>query len=259
MNLLKKAGAMLAIVIASFTILTSTAYAADYTIVKNDSLYKIGILFDTTVDTIVKDNRLSSTTIYPGQVLSVQAPVHTVKGGDTLYLIAKQYGISLTALQKANNKWDSYIYPGQQLLIPKGRLIDESTATSNPSKAVISYTQAEVDLLARLITAEAIGETYEAKVGVGAVVVNRVKSAEWPSTINAVINHVAGGYHQFTPVKNGMINNKPSDDSIKAAWAALYGADPSKGALFYFDDSSTNQWMWSKTITARIDSMVFVK
>ncbi|NLP33909.1 MAG: cell wall hydrolase [Clostridiales bacterium] len=56
--------------------------------------------------------------------------------------------------------------------------------------------------------------------------------------INAIINHVAGGYHQFTPVKNGFINNKPTDVSIKAAWAALYGADPSKGALFYFDDSS---------------------
>lgn len=259
MSLLKKAGAMIATAIASVAFITSTAYAADYTVVQNDSLYKIGTLFNTTVNSIMTDNRLSSTTIYPGQILDVPAPIHTVKRGDTLYRISIRYGISLTALQKANNEWDGRIVPGQQLLIPQGRLIEKSIPATNTSKTVISYTQAEVDLLARLITAEAIGETYDAKVGVGAVVVNRVQSSEWPSSINTVINHVAGGYHQFTPVKNGMIHNQPTDDAVKAAWAALYGADPSKGALFYFDDSSTNTWLWSKAITARIDSMVFVK
>jgi spore germination cell wall hydrolase CwlJ-like protein len=94
---------------------------------------------------------------------------------------------------------------------------------------------------------------------VGGVVVNRVQSTEWPNTISAVINHVIGGYYQFTPVKNGFINNPASKDAIKAAWAAMYDSDPSKHAMFYFDDTSKNQWLWSKTVTVRIDNMVFVK
>lgn len=229
-----------------------TAFAASYTVAANDSLYKIGQLFHTPVSTLKQDNNLSSGTIYPGQVLYVAAKVHTVKSGDSLYTIAKQYGIALDALRKANNKWDNQLIPGQKLTIP-------GVKASGSSDAVISYTKSELDLLARLIEAEAGGESYPAKVAVGAVVVNRVQSPDWPGTIKKVINHVAGGYYQFTPVKNGMIKKPASSDSVKAAKAALYGSDPSNGALFYFDNSSTNAWLWAKPRTASIDNIIFVK
>jgi spore germination cell wall hydrolase CwlJ-like protein len=110
-----------------------------------------------------------------------------------------------------------------------------------------------------LITAEATGQPFNAKVGVGAVVVNRVQSKEWPNSINSVINQVIGEYYQFSPVKNGHINKPASKVARKAAWTAIKGGDPSNGAMFYFDDSSTNQWMWSKPHTAYIGNMVFVE
>lgn len=243
---------VLILVCVLYSTLPTTVYAADYTIVTNDSLYKISQLFGTPVNTIMLDNHLTTDTLYPGQVLYVEAKLHTVISGDSLFTIARQYGVPLDSLRKANNKWDDRIIPGQQLMIPGAKPI-------GGSNTVIPYTNSELDLLARLIEAETAGETYEAKVAVGAVVVNRVQSPEWPSTITLVINHVAGGYYQFTPVKNGSINKPASSDSIRAAWAALYGSDPSRDALFYFDDSSTNQWLWSKTRTAYIDNMVFVK
>ncbi len=242
---------MIALCILSF-LPPSAALAASYTVAANDSLYKIGQLFQTPVSTLKQENSLSSDTIYPGQILSVSAKLHTVKSGDSLYTIAKQYGVPLDSLRKANNKWDSQIRPGQKLLIP-------GVPASGSSDAVISYTSSELDLLARLIEAEAGGESYQAKVAVGGVVVNRVQSPDWPNTVKKVINHVAGGYYQFTPVKNGMIKKSASADSVKAAKAALSGSDPSKGALFYFDDSSTNAWLWAKTKTAYIGRMVFVK
>lgn len=229
-----------------------TAFAADYTVVTNDSLYKISQLFNTPIATIKQDNNLTTDSIYPSQLLYVSAKLHTVISGDTLFLIAKQYGVPLDSLRKANNKWNDNILPGAQLIIP-------AVKTTSSSNTVIPYTNSELDLLARLIEAEAAGEVYEAKVAVGGTVVNRVQSPDWPSTITAVINHVSGGYYQFTPVKNGTISKPASSDSIKAAWAALYGSDPGNEALFYFDDSSTNQWLWSKTRTAYIDNMVFVK
>lgn len=250
---MKRLGKILLIALCIlFSFSPVTAFAANYTVAANDSLYKISQLFNIPVSTLKEDNSLSSSTIYPGQVLYVSAKVHTVKSGDSLYTIAKQYGVALDALRKANNKWDNQLRPGQKLTIP-------GVKASKSSDAVISYTSSELDLLARLIEAEAGGEAYQAKVAVGGVVVNRVQSPDWPNTITKVINHVTGGYYQFTPVKNGMIKKPASSDSIKAAKEALYGSDPSKGALFYFDDSSTNEWLWAKTRTAYIDNMVFVK
>ncbi len=253
MKFMKRAVTLAASMVVSFSLFATTAFAADYIIVPNDSLYKIGLLFDTPVTTLMADNALGSPMIYPGQRLKVPAEVYTVKNGDSLYLIGLRYGISLDALRKANGKWDSMLYPGQKLILPGIKPAPESANT------VITSTPEEVNLLARLIRAEAVGEPYEAKVAVGAVVVNRVKSSDWPNHIFGVINQVIGGYYQFTPVKNGQINYAPTDDCIKAAWAALYGSDPSHGAMFYYDNSTTNQWILSKPVTARIGAMVFVK
>lgn len=235
--------------------LANTAFAANYTVQPNDSLYKIGQLFGSSASTISSDNKLTGSMLYPGQVLYVRASTYTVKSGDTLYLIAKKLGVSLDLLRKANNKWNNTIYPGQKLNIPASK----TPAAAAPSgKAVIKYTQAEVDLLARLVRAEAESEPYSAKVGVAAVVVNRVKSDLFPDSITSVIYEKSGGYYQFTPVENGWINNPATATDRQAALEALNGSDPSHGALYYFDDSATNKWLWSKPILARIGHMVYV-
>ncbi|MDF2673322.1 MAG: peptidoglycan-binding protein [Clostridiales bacterium] len=233
-------------------LLNHSAYAATYTIISGDSLYKIGNLFRTNSSAIMRDNNLSSARIYPGQVINVPGEAYTIKSGDTLSQIAKRYGLSLYTLRRGNNKWDDIIYPGQKLYLPG------IVSTPQIAQAVIPYTASDLDLLARLIRSEAENQPYNAKVAVGAVVVNRVQSSEWPNTIRGVIYQVSGGYYQFTPVLNGTINKPATDVDIKAAYDALYGADPTNGAMFYFDDSATNQWLWSKPVAARIDRMVFV-
>jgi len=254
----KKAKAFLITMLASLILPYTAANAATYTVVSGDSLYTIGKLFNTTSSAIMKDNNLSSEMIYPGQKLNVASDTYTVKSGDTLYLIAKRYGLSLYSLQKANNEWDNYIYPGQKLILP-GIVSSKAQATyAAANKAVVPYSSSELDLLARLITAEADSEPYNAKVGVGAVVVNRIQDARFPNSISSVIYQKSNGYYQFTPVENGWINRAASADAKKAAFDALHGSDPSNGALFYFDDSATNKWLWSKPIKAWIGRMVFV-
>lgn len=254
MNILKKLGTMTAVLALAAAFLANSAFAANYTVQSNDTLYEIGQLFGTPSSTIRSDNGLSGNMIYPGQVLYVRADTYTVKSGDTLYLIANRLGVSLDLLRKANNKWDNTIYPGQKLAVP---------ASNNSGAAVlkqvsINYTQAEVDLLARLVRAEAEGEPYQAKVGVAAVVVNRVKSDLFPNSITSVIYQKDSGYYQFTPVENGWISRPATATDRQAALEALKGIDPSHGALYYFDDSATNKWLWSKPILARIGHMVYV-
>lgn len=263
---LKKFTTVAASILLSLTIGFTNVSAADYRVVRNDTLYKLSVLFKTPVSTLKSDNKLSTSSLYPGQVLNVPAKMYTIKRGDTLNLIAKRYGITVSAIRKANKKYNNTLIPGQLLMLPgikpgtqSVQAMTKTMSSKNVgSKAIISYTSAEENLLARLITAEASGQPYDAMVGVGAVVVNRVQSPDWPNTIQDVIYHNAGGYQQFTPVKNGYINNPATEIAKKAAHEALYGADPSNGAMFYFDDSSTNQWLWSKTIAARIGKIVFV-
>jgi N-acetylmuramoyl-L-alanine amidase len=250
----------------SFLIFPSSSFAATYKVTTHDSLYTVSKLFKTSVSTLKKSNNIYSTEIHPGQKLKVSAVTYTVKKGDTLFVIAKKYGITVSALKKANAEWDNSITPGKKLIIPgvkphttakKATTMSLKSATAD--KAVISYSKDDLQLLAKLITAEASGQPYDAMVGVGAVVVNRVQSKKWPNTIKSVIYQVSGDYYQFSPVKNGYINNPPTAIAIKAAKAALYGNDPSKGAMFYFDDSSTNKWLWSKPLKAKIGNMVFVE
>lgn len=139
-----------------------------------------------------------------------------------------------------------------------------TAAPANPEPAPVraaaepkSQIDGDVDVLARLIMAEAQGEPYAAKVAVGAVVLNRVQSGQWASTIKGVIYQKSGGYFQFTPVENGWINKPADAECIKAAKAALGGADPTNGAQFYYDDSVTNEWIQAKPVSTKIGSMIY--
>ncbi|MDF2944684.1 MAG: hypothetical protein K0S01_3542 [Herbinix sp.] len=230
----------------------TVASAATYTVTANNSLYSISKLFNTSINSLRQSNNFDEDSLTPGDKIYVPAHVYKVKSGDSMYEVATKYEIPVSNLKKANSQTGNSIVPGEKLIIP-------GVKPSKKSDTVISYSSSEVDLLARLIEAEAGGETQQAKIAVGAVVVNRVQSGDWASSIKGVINQKFGAYYQFTPVKNGMINKKASSNSKKAAWTALYGSDPSKGAIFYFDQSSTNQWLWSKKQTAQADHLVFVK
>jgi len=269
MGLLKKGKAFFATMLLVMIFPGTIASAASYTVSQGDSLYKIGKLYNITSSELMKTNNLPSDLIYPGQKLIVPSSAYTVKSGDTLYIIAKNHFISLDSLRIANNKWDDNIYPGQILNLPSGAATSNkeqesqsysatSNATSNiTNNATIPYSAYELDLLARLITAEADSEPYSAKVAVGGVVVNRVEDSRFPNSITDVIYEKSYGYYQFTPVENGWINKPASQSSNQAAYEALNGSDPSNGSLFYFDDSSKNKWLWSKPIKARIGKMVY--
>lgn len=125
-----------------------------------------------------------------------------------------------------------------------------------PEHTDLQY-KGDLDLLARLITAEAQGEPYEAKVAVGAVVINRVQSGVWANTIKDVIYQNINGYYQFTPVVNGWIDKPALPECIQAAEAAMNGADPTNGAQFYYDNKTTNAWILSKPVSIQIGHMIY--
>ncbi len=113
-----------------------------------------------------------------------------------------------------------------------------------------------LNLLARAISGEARGETYEGQVAVGAVILNRVDHSSFPNTIAGVI-YQSGA---FDSVSDGQINMEPTTTAVKAARDALNGWDPSGGAIYFFNPAtSTSKWIWSRPIVRVIGSHYFAK
>lgn len=112
------------------------------------------------------------------------------------------------------------------------------------------------ELLARIISAEAKGETYNAQVAVGAVILNRVRHPSFPNSIVGVIYQPGA----FAGVKDGTLS-KPVSDSVKrAAQDAMNGVDPSFGAIYFYNlKTATSQWIHSRSVVLDIGNIRFCK
>ena len=140
---------------------------------------------------------------------------------------------------------------GAKTLAALGMKISSSTSGSSTSS---SYSSADVNLLAKLIYGEARGESYVGQVAVGAVVLNRVKSASFPNTISGVIYQ----RYAFTAVDDGQINLTPDANAKKAAQDAMNGWDPTYGAIYYYNPkTATSSWIFSRKTTVTIGNHIF--
>ena len=107
----------------------------------------------------------------------------------------------------------------------------------------------DLDLLARLISAEARGEPYEGQVAVGAVVINRVGHPSFPNSIAGVIYQPGA----FSCLDDGQFNEPVSESAYRAARDAMNGWDPSYGAIYYFNPATaTSKWIWSRPLIVDI-------
>ena len=114
----------------------------------------------------------------------------------------------------------------------------------------------DVNLLGKLVHAEARGEPYKGMVAVAATVLNRVSSSKFPNTIAGVI-YQAGAY---TCVSDGQINLEANSQSKKAAQDAINGWDPTSGCIYYFNpNTATSSWIWSRPQVITIGSHIFCK
>ena len=134
-------------------------------------------------------------------------------------------------------------------------IILNNNVTNDVSLAAGSSTS-DIQLMARAINGEARGEPYEGQVAVGAVILNRVKSSQFPNTVSGVI-YQSGA---FDVVSDGQINLTPNSTAKKAAQDAINGWDPSYGAIYYFNpNTATSAWIWSRPVTVVIGNHRFCK
>jgi len=110
----------------------------------------------------------------------------------------------------------------------------------NHATQQLYITGEDIDLMAKLVSAESIGEPYTGKIAVASVVLNRTIDPHFPNTIQEVIFQK----NAFSCVKNNKINATANQDCYNAVYDAIKGADPTNDALFFYNPTiATCNWM----------------
>ncbi len=148
--------------------------------------------------------------------------------GGSLYVPIRPLARAFNSELTWNAKWRSV-----GLKSPKGA----------PAVAWANYKSDEVYWLARIISAEARGESLNGQIAVGNVVLNRVRHRDYPNTIYGVIFDRKHGT-QFSPVAYGTIYNEPSESAVIAAKICLEGYTLSDKILFFMNPRiATTNWI----------------
>ncbi len=184
-----------------------------------------------TADTREVQTRLKKWGYYTGNVDGINGP----KTKAAVKSFQKKYGLTQDGIV------------GPLTAAKMGINLNQSTSASN-------YKSNDRYLLAKVIYAEARGESYTGQVAIGAVVLNRVKDSRFPNTIAGVIYQPWA----FTAVNDGQINLEPNQTAYQAADDALNGWDPTYGCVYYYNPATaTSKWIWSTKKVTQIGKHVF--
>ena len=105
------------------------------------------------------------------------------------------------------------------------------------------YREDEVYWLSKIISAESSGESLLGQIAVGDVIMNRVKSTQFPNTIYGVIFDRKWGV-QFSPTADGRIHNSPTYTSVLAAKICLEGVSLSDNAIYFLNPKAAqSNWI----------------
>lgn len=105
----------------------------------------------------------------------------------------------------------------------------------------------ELEVLQRIVEAEAGNEDEEGKLLVANVVLNRVDSEYFPETVTEVVFQESKGVAQFSPVASGRYYSvEVSPETVAAVERALAGEDISEGALYFASRryAGSNKMRW---------------
>lgn len=123
----------------------------------------------------------------------------------------------------------------------------ESGQKEDTSGALEGYTQSDLTLMAAIIQAEADNQSYEGKLAVGSVVMNRVKSSKFPNTVSGVIYQK----NQFAPVNDGhlalILERGPNETCYRAARQVLEGYRNVEYLFFWTVDLANERDIWDIT------------
>jgi murein DD-endopeptidase MepM/ murein hydrolase activator NlpD len=174
-------------VAANGKIVAEKGERASYVVKKGDTLAKIADELDTTIDELMKTNKLKKTSVLqPGDVLKgpvVAKKAYVVTKGDTVFSIAKRFHVTVEQLREENDlSTKASIRPGQQIRLPgeyrtpsveaagdqADKAEDEPAKPTKGHKNKPPVTTSEESAPTgggTIVTREAKGESYKARKG----------------------------------------------------------------------------------------------
>ena len=225
----------------------------DYCVTGTEALAYAQQNFDTEAEVLTNGLRIRSeadenasviTAVSEGTTLKVDSGVETddqwiavVYGGTTRYVSADYVTTSLALGEgiTIEEEQAELARIAEEEAAKKAAQVTEGTTVQN---AAVEATVDDVTLLAAIIQCEAGNEVYEGQLAVGAVVMNRVRSGGYPSTVHDVIYQKS----QFPPAGAGSVANVaakgPKQSCLQAAQEALNGTDNTGGATCFRRASS---------------------
>ena len=204
--------------------MTGAGFTVWNTCFKEESVYALSRYGSTGNEVRSIQNKLKSLGYYKGSVDGI----YGTQTKNAVIAFQRNCGITVDGIA------------GPQTLLYLG-LGGSSSGSSGTSK----YTNEEVNLLAKVISAEARGESYEGQVAVGAVILNRVAHPSFPDSISGVVYQNGA----FSCVYDSNWYQPVADSAKRAAQDAINGWDPSGGAIYYYNPAKTsNAWMLSRKV-----------
>ncbi|MGG3279651.1 spore cortex-lytic enzyme [Paenibacillus solani] len=135
-----------------------------------------------------------------------------------------------------------------------GASTDNSNNNNLGSSNNMGLSENDLRIMANAVYGESRGEPFEGQVAVAAVILNRVKSPNFPNTPHGVIFEPRA----FTAVADGQIWLEPNEQAKKAVQQALSGWDPTGGCLYYFNPkTATSPWIWTRPQVKTIGQHIF--
>ena len=105
----------------------------------------------------------------------------------------------------------------------------------------LNYPTEDIYWLSHIIGSEAGIEPMEGKIGVGNVVMNRVKDPDFPNTVFDVVYDYEHTI-QFEPVSKGTIHDEPKQEDIIAAYMVLEGANTAGDCIYFVNPDFGSFW-----------------
>lgn len=125
---------------------------------------------------------------------------------------------------------------------PLQRSLEEVNVTdkisSFPAKRIYEISNTDFNILSRIVEAEATDKDMKSKILVANVILNRLKSGEFPNSISEIVFQRENGAVQFSPTADGRYYSvKVTQSSKESVERALTGEDYSQGALYFVERS----------------------